>query len=86
MVLTTPGAVHEKPLPIPDLEIERLPRITASQYPVECCAHPQIGEIVEMPRDITIRGVLVDRRLCVALLSGLMSWAARWFCAYLWLT
>jgi transcription termination/antitermination protein NusG len=61
MVLTTPGVVCEKPLPIPDLEIERLRRITASQYPVDVCAHPQTGEIVEIPGDITIRGVLVER-------------------------
>ena len=59
MVLRIPGVVRI--MPIPDLEIERLRRITASQYPVECCAHPQTGEIVEMPGDITIRGVLVER-------------------------
>ena len=62
MVLKTPGIVHgEKPLPIPDIEIERLRRITLSQYPVECCAHPQTGEIVEIPGDITNLGVLVER-------------------------
>ena len=66
MVLKTPGVVliHPgggKPLPIPDVEIERLRRIAASQYPVECCALPQTGEIVEMPGDIPIRGVLVER-------------------------
>ena len=61
LVVTTPGVLEEKPLPVPDLEIERLRRITASQYPVECCAHPQTGEIVEIPGDITIRGVLVER-------------------------
>ena len=66
MVLKTPGIVLiypriEKPLPMPDLEIERLRRITASRYPVECCARPQTGEIVEIPGDITIRGVLVER-------------------------
>src|ERR1035438_6919414 len=61
LAVTTPGVVLAKPMPIPDLEIERLRRITASQYPVECCAHPQTGEIVEIPGDITIRGVLVER-------------------------
>ena len=61
LAVTTPGVVLEKPLPIPDLEIERLRRITASQYPVECCALPQTGEIVEIPGDIAIRGVLVER-------------------------
>jgi hypothetical protein len=65
-VLKTPGVIliypgGGKPLPIPDLEIERLRRITASQYPVECCALPQTGEIVEIPGDIPIRGVLVER-------------------------
>jgi hypothetical protein len=65
-VLKTPGVIliypgSGKPLPIPDLEIERLRRITASQYPVECCALPQTGEIVEIPGDIPIRGVLVER-------------------------
>src|ERR1035441_4407777 len=81
LAVTTPGVVLAKPMPIPDLEIERLRRITASQYPVECCAHPQTGEIVEIPGDITIRGVLVERdSVCrVAIISGLMSWAARWF-------
>ena len=61
LAVTTPGVVDEEPLPIPDSEIERLRRITASQYPVECCALPQTGEIVEVPGDITIRGVLVER-------------------------
>jgi hypothetical protein len=66
MVLKTPGVlqIHPgggRPLPIPDLEIERLRRITASQYPVECCALPQNGEIVEISGDITMRGVLVER-------------------------
>ena len=66
MVLRIPGVVliypgSGKQLPIPDLEIERLRRVTASQYPVECCMLPQTGEIVEIPGDITIRGVLVER-------------------------
>ena len=66
MVLKTPGVVliypnDEKPVPIRELEIERLRRITASQYPVECCAAPQTGEVVEIPGDITVRGVLVER-------------------------
>ena len=48
--------------PIPDSDIELLRRITASQYPVECCdALPQKSEIVEIAGDVTIRGVLVDR-------------------------
>ena len=50
-----------KQLPIPDEEIERLRRIAASQYPVECSAFPQTGDIVEIPGDIPIRGVLVER-------------------------
>jgi hypothetical protein len=66
MVLKTPGVVRiypgsGRPLPIPDLEKDRLRRITASQYPVECCALPQTGEIVEISGDIPIRGVLVER-------------------------
>src|SRR5450759_1031590 len=61
LVVTTPGVLAEKPLPVQDLEIERLRRITASRYPVEGCALPQTGEIVEVPGDITIRGVLVER-------------------------
>src|ERR1039458_2893833 len=66
MVLKTPGVVliypgGEVPLPIPDLEIGRLRRVTASQYPVEACAFPQTGEVVEIPGDPTIRGVLVER-------------------------
>jgi hypothetical protein len=66
MVLKTPGVVlihfgGGKPLPIPDLEVERLRRIAASQYPVECCAPPQTGEIVEILGDLPIRGVLVER-------------------------
>ena len=61
LAVTTPGVVLQKAMPFPDLEIERLRRITASRYPVECCAHPQTGEIVEIPGDITIRGVLVER-------------------------
>ena len=65
-VLKTPGVIliypgAGKPQPIPDLEIERLRRITASHYPVECCALPQTGEIVEIPGDIPIRDVLVER-------------------------
>ena len=36
-------------------------RITASHCPVECCALPQTGGIVEIPGDIPIRGVLVER-------------------------
>lgn len=48
-------------LPIPDEEIERLRRLAASQYPVECSALPQIGDVVEIPGDIPIRGVLVER-------------------------
>jgi hypothetical protein len=66
MVLRTPGVVSiypggGKPLPIPDLEIARLRRIVASQYPAEICALPQTGEIVEIPGEIPIRGVLVER-------------------------
>ncbi len=66
MVLKTPGVIliHPgggKPVPIPDREIERLRRIVASQYPVECCALPQTGDIVEISGDIPIRGVLVER-------------------------
>jgi transcription antitermination factor NusG len=63
MVLSTPGVIRGKPLPvpIPDLEIERLRRIGSSQYPVECCALPQTGEIVEIPGDVPIQGVLVKR-------------------------
>ena len=66
MVLKTPGVVLiypgiETPLPMLDLEIELLRRIMASQYPVECCALPQTGEVVEIPGDISVRGVLVER-------------------------
>jgi hypothetical protein len=61
LAVTTPDVVLAKPMPIPELEIERLRRIVASQYPLECCALPQIGEIVEIPGDIAIRGVLVER-------------------------
>jgi transcription antitermination factor NusG len=66
LVLKTPGLVLiypcvEKPVPLPDLEVERLRRITASRYPIECCDSPQTGEVVEMPGDIPIRGVLVER-------------------------
>ena len=61
LAVTTPGVLDEEPLPVPDLEVERLRRITASQYPVECCAHPQTGEIVEVPGEFAIRGVLVER-------------------------
>jgi hypothetical protein len=66
IVLKTPGVlqiypVSGKPTPIPDLEVERLRRVTASQYPVESCSVPQAGEIVEMPGDVPIRGVLVER-------------------------
>src|ERR1035438_8981862 len=61
LAVTTPDVVLAKPMPIPDIEIERLRRITASQYPVECCALPQTGEVVEIPGDIAIRGVLVER-------------------------
>lgn len=66
MVLRTPGVIliypgGSKPLPIPELEIARLRRITASQYPAECCALPQTGDVVEIPGDIPIRGVLVER-------------------------
>jgi len=61
LAVTTPGVVLQKAMPIPDLEIERLRRITASQYPVECYAFPQTGEIVEIAGDLTIRGVLVER-------------------------
>jgi transcription antitermination factor NusG len=66
MVLKTPGVIliHPgggKPLPIPDEEIAHLRRISASQYPVEYCALPQTGELVEIPGDIPIRGVLVER-------------------------
>src|SRR5450759_4102946 len=49
MVLRIPGVVRI--MPIPDLEIERLRRITASQYPVDVCAHPQTGEIVRMAEE-----------------------------------
>jgi hypothetical protein len=78
MVLKTPGVilVHPgggKPLPIPDLEIERLKRITSSRYPVECCALPQTGEIVEIPGDIPIRGVLVERGLLCRVAIGFDS-------------
>lgn len=66
MVLRTPGVILIYPgdgtqLPIPDQEIERLRRITASQYPVECCELTRTGEIVEIEGDISIRGVLVER-------------------------
>jgi hypothetical protein len=66
MVFKTPGVFqiypgNGKSLPIPDLEVERLRRATASQYPVECCTLPETGEILEMPGDIPIRGVLVER-------------------------
>jgi hypothetical protein len=66
MILRISGVVQifpgsGKQLPIPDFEIERLRRITASQYPVECCALPQTGEIVEIPGEIPMRGVLVER-------------------------
>ena len=47
--------------PIPEFEIERLPRITSSQYPVECLDLPQTGEIVEILGDIVIQGVLIER-------------------------
>ena len=61
LAVTTPGVLDEEPLPVPDLEVERLRRITASQYPVEFCALPQTGEIVEVPGEFAIRGVLVER-------------------------
>jgi transcription antitermination factor NusG len=66
MVLKTPGVIliHPgggKPVPIPDEEIAHLRRIAASQYSVECSALPQTGEVVEIPGDIPIRGVLVER-------------------------
>ena len=61
LAVTTSGVLDEEPLPVPDSEVERLRRITASQYPVECCAHPQTGEIVEVPGEFAIRGVLVER-------------------------
>jgi hypothetical protein len=66
MVLKTPGVIlvypgGGKPLPIPDREIERLRRIVGSQYPVECCKFLQTGDIVEIPGEIPVRGVLVER-------------------------
>jgi len=61
LAVTTPGVLDEEPLPVPDLEVERLRRITASQYPVECLALPQTGEIVEVPGEFAIRGVRVER-------------------------
>ena len=61
MAFKTPGVVDGKSAPIPDVEIERLRRITASPYPVECCELPKTGEIVEIPGDIPIRGVIVER-------------------------
>lgn len=74
MVLRTPGvlAIYPgggKPLPIPDSEIDRLRRIVTSQYPIEYCGLPQTGDIVEMPGDIPVRGVLVERGdvCCVAI-------------------
>ena len=62
LVLCTPGVVgNQHPMPIPDVEIARLRRLVASRYPLECRAHPQNGEIVEIPGDTAMRGVLVER-------------------------
>jgi hypothetical protein len=54
----TPHVADGLSIPIPDGEIDRMRRVMASQYPVECCAPPQTGEIVEAGG---VRGVLVER-------------------------
>ena len=86
LAVTTPDVVLAKPMPIPDLEIERLRRITASQYPVECCALPQIGEVVEIPGDIAIRGVLVERDSVCRVAIGFDVMGYTVVLRYRWLT
>ena len=65
-VFAITGVLHVFPgtgkgQPIPEFEIERLRRITSSQYPVECLDLPHTGEIVEILGETAIQGVLIER-------------------------
>jgi hypothetical protein len=65
LVLKTPRvfSIYErggKPLPIPDAEIACLRRIVDSEYPLEPCDRPTLGDVVEIEGGGDIRGVLVE--------------------------
>ena len=64
-VLKTPGVLSiqmrdGKSSPIPDAEIATLRRIAASSNPIEACEIPEVGDVVEIQGDVTVRGVLVE--------------------------
>ena len=65
-VLNTPNvfSTHEnagKRVPVPIEEITRLQKVLESDYPVELCDVPTLGDLVQLGADEIVRGVLVER-------------------------
>jgi transcription antitermination factor NusG len=65
-VLNTPGVFSffeysGKPIVIPDAEIDRLIRITATAYFIQACENPGSGDIVSLAVDQSLEGVMVEQ-------------------------
>ena len=65
-ILNTPGvfSFYEysgRPIAIPDAEIDRLMRITATAYSVQACENPGSGDIVSLANDQSLEGVMVEQ-------------------------
>ena len=57
-------STHEnagKRVPVPIEEITRLQKVLESDYPVELCDVPTLGDLVQLGADEIVRGVLVER-------------------------